>query len=130
MSTISKITKALLVFLFQVGVDLLKSNEYSFHMDKFYEYSRKRSQVLKIAIAQRENDRRLEERFRIIDKRSRIHNNLGEVLEFLHKRKIEPQSRDFNRDLLIPYNLNFLNSLLEFLANLIDPLIMKPLKDT
>lgn len=53
MSARSKLTKALLVFLFQLGIDLLKSSEYNFHMDRHHEQAYHRAQILKIAIAQR-----------------------------------------------------------------------------
>ena len=47
-------------------------------------------------------------------------------MDFLQRLKRDPNIKDIRRELLIPYNVNFMNSLLEFLANLIDPLIMKP----
>lgn len=53
LSARSKLTKALLVFLFQLGIDLLKSSEYTFHMDKYHEESYRRARIIKVAIAQR-----------------------------------------------------------------------------
>lgn len=50
-------------------------------------------------------------------------------MDFLQRLTRDPNIKDIRRELLIPYNVNFMNSLLEFLANLIDPLIMKPLRE-
>lgn len=50
-------------------------------------------------------------------------------MSFLQRLKDDPTCRDVKRELLVPYNVNFLNSLLEFLANLIDPLVMKPFSE-
>lgn len=33
----NKIVRVILVFVFQIGVDLLKSNEYHYNMGRFYE---------------------------------------------------------------------------------------------
>lgn len=65
----------------------------------------------------------------MLDKRSHIHSNLEEVMSFLDRHKRDPTVKDIRREMLVPYNVNFMNSLLEFLANLIDPLIMKPRAD-
>jgi hypothetical protein len=62
----TKVVKALLVFLFQIGIDLLKSSEFNYHMDRFLKTTRDRASILRLAIAFRENDRRLEDKFKII----------------------------------------------------------------